>query len=146
MNLNQITVHSVDVNRAVEFYLNLGLQLIVDSRPRYVRFLCPQGDTTFSISHQDKSATGSPTLYFEVDNVDKTYQELKDKGIGFTSEPKDQRWLWREAEFNDPDGHQLKVYMAGKNRTNPPWRVKTQEEGRKPWYRCFLESPINLMK
>ena len=145
MNLNQITVHSANVNRAVEFYLNLGLKLIVDSRPRYVRFLCSQGDSTFSISHDD-ATPDTTTIYFEVDNVDKTYQELKDKGIGFTAEPKDQRWLWREAEFNDPDGHQLKIYSAGTNRKNPPWRIKTQEERRQVWYRCFLKCPVNLMK
>jgi len=31
--------------------------------------------------------------------------------------------LWQEASFNDPDGHHLIVYHAGKNRLDPPWRL-----------------------
>jgi catechol 2,3-dioxygenase-like lactoylglutathione lyase family enzyme len=146
MNLNQITVHSVDVNRAVEFYLELGLQLIVDSRPRYVRFACPQGDSTFSISHHDDDTPDTTTIYFEVENVDKTCDDLNTKGIRFKTKPKDQRWLWREAELTDPDGHHLKIYSAGINRKNPPWRVKVQTKSKQAWYRCFLESSVNLMK
>ena len=48
MNLNQVTIPSLDVAKSVEFYKTLGLQLIVDAAPRYVRFLCPDGDATFS--------------------------------------------------------------------------------------------------
>jgi len=44
MNLNQITIPSVDVVKAVEFYKQLGMKLIVDSMPRYVRFECVDGD------------------------------------------------------------------------------------------------------
>lgn len=56
MNLNQITIKSSDVNRAVQFYQKLGLRLIVDSSPRYVRFELPIGGSTFSISHSDVRA------------------------------------------------------------------------------------------
>ncbi len=38
MNLNQITIPSVDLEKAVVFYKKLGLHLIVDALPRYVRF------------------------------------------------------------------------------------------------------------
>lgn len=48
MNLNQVTVYSKDVGKAVEFYKKLGLLLIVDSVPHYARFECPNGDSTFS--------------------------------------------------------------------------------------------------
>ena len=50
MNLNQITIPSLDLKRATEFYKKLGLTLIVDALPRYVRFECPDGDSTFSSS------------------------------------------------------------------------------------------------
>jgi len=50
MNLNQVTVYSKDVGKAVEFYKKLGLLLIVDSVPHYARFECPNGDSTFSQS------------------------------------------------------------------------------------------------
>ncbi|WP_435413616.1 VOC family protein, partial [Psychroserpens mesophilus] len=37
MNLNQITIPSLDVEKATAFYKTLGLHLIVDALPRYVR-------------------------------------------------------------------------------------------------------------
>lgn len=141
MNLNQITIKSSDVNRAMAFYLKLGLKLIVDSSPRYVRFVCPDGDSTFSISHIDKVMSSSSVIYFEVDDVDITYQNLSAAGVEFTAKPQDQTWLWREVSLNDPDGHPLIVFSAGNNRKNPPWKVKT-----KRWFDCFMQSPVNLMK
>ena len=141
MNLNQITIHSTDVNRAVQFYQLLGLQLIVDASPRYVRLACPAGDSTFSISHTEQAFLSDTTLYFEVDDVDRTCEQLKGKGIHCDSLPNDQRWLWRESSLSDPDGHQLKIYSAGDNRKNPPWKVRQPR-----WFDAFLDSPVNLMK
>ena len=48
MNLNQITVPSLDISRSVRFYEVLGLRLIVHS-PHYARFECPDGDATVSV-------------------------------------------------------------------------------------------------
>lgn len=33
-------------------------------------------------------------------------------------------YLWREARLRDRDGHELRLYFAGENRLNPPWRLK----------------------
>ena len=41
MNLNQITIPSLNVEVSTEFYKKLGLHLIVDASPRYVRFELP---------------------------------------------------------------------------------------------------------
>jgi len=46
-----------------------------------------------------------PDIYLEVDNVDDAHRELKDKGIMFLTEPKDQTWGARTAKFADPDGN-----------------------------------------
>jgi hypothetical protein len=32
-------------------------------------------------------------------------------------------YLWREARLSDPDGHELRLYRAGRNRLDPPWKV-----------------------
>ncbi len=58
MNLNQITVPALDVAASVVFYQKLGLRLIVDARPRYVRFECTEGDATFSIHHVEALPQG----------------------------------------------------------------------------------------
>ncbi|OUR96064.1 bleomycin resistance protein [Flavobacteriales bacterium 33_180_T64] len=126
MNLNQITIPSLDVEKATEFYKILGLKLIVEALPRYVRFECPDGNTTFSIHKVATLSAGNGiTVYFEDDNLDELVSDLQQKGIIFTSEPEDKSWLWREAHLNDLDGNHIILFSAGKNRKNPPWRINT---------------------
>nr|WP_321227582.1 VOC family protein [uncultured Psychroserpens sp.] len=124
MNLNQITIPSLDVEKATAFYKTLGLHLIVDALPRYVRFECPDGNATFSIHKVDTLPTGEGiSIYFEDDNLDELVQNLQEKGIEFSSLPEDQSWLWREAHLNDLDNNHIILFSAGKNRKNPPWRI-----------------------
>lgn len=124
MILNQITIPSLDVNKATEFYQKLGLLLIVDARPRYVRFELPDGDATFSIHVVEELPKGDGiAVYFQNENLDEVVEELQKKGFKFDLLPTDQPWLWREARLKDLDGNQLILYSAGENRKNPPWRV-----------------------
>ena len=124
MNLNQVTIPSLDTNKSVAFYVTLGLNLIVDALPRYARLECPNGESTVSIHEAiDLSKGEGIVLYFENERLDETVKMLKTKGITFTSEPEDKTWLWREAHLFDPDGHKLILFQAGENRKNPPWRI-----------------------
>lgn len=124
MNLNQVTLPSLDVEKATKFYKTLGLHLIVDARPRYVRFECPDGDATLSIHEVDELQKGQGvTIYFEDDNLDTWVSQLLKKGIVFSELPKDQSYLWKEARLKDPDGNNLILFHAGENRKNPPWRI-----------------------
>lgn len=124
MDLNQVTVSSTDVAASVEFYKKLGLRLIVDSVPRYARFECPDGNSTFSVERAESIAPGpSIVVYFECENLDEVVTSLKSDGIVFDSDVVDQTWLWREARLKDPSGNQICLFFAGTNRKNPPWRV-----------------------
>lgn len=124
MNLNQVTILSLDVTKSTAFYKTLGLRLIVDALPRYVRFECPDGDSTFSIHSVETLPNGNKiTLYFEVEDLSKTVSELKQKGITFNTEITEQPWLWTDVNLNDPDGHDITIFHAGKNRKDPPWRI-----------------------
>ncbi|MGJ8662100.1 MAG: VOC family protein [Marinicella sp.] len=141
MNLNQVTIKSKNVSQSLKFYQKLGLRLIVDSSPRYVRLECPNGDSTFSISRAETVNDTSTVLYFEVQDVNEIYSNLSKQGVQFTSKPKNQNWLWYESGLQDPDGHPLIIFSAGKNRKNPPWKVKTKQ-----WFEYLCESPVNLLK
>ena len=124
MNLNQITIPSLDVVRTMNFYKKLGLKLIVHTHDAYVRFECPDGDSTFSIHQVSELPTGSGTvIYFEVANVSETITGLIEKGIQIDEMPKEQSWLWTEARLKDLDGNEIIIYHAGENRKNPPWRI-----------------------
>lgn len=124
LNLNQITISVKDVERSIEFYQKLGLQLIVKSLPKYARFECLAGDATFSLHQSDEKVNSSTWVYFETETLDDDVKKLIEVGIKFESLPADQTWLWREARLKDPDGNQLILYYAGENRKDPPWRIK----------------------
>ncbi|CAM1342188.1 VOC family protein [Tenacibaculum amylolyticum] len=124
MNLNQITVPSIDLTKSIPFYEKLGLKLIVKALPHYARFECPDGNATFSIHQTDALPKGEGIyVYFECDDLDERVTSLKANGIQFDQEPTDQSWLWREARLKDLDGNQLILFFAGENRLNPPWRI-----------------------
>jgi catechol 2,3-dioxygenase-like lactoylglutathione lyase family enzyme len=123
MRLNQITIPVTDLARSRSFYRRLGFRLLVDS-PHYARFLAPEGDTTFSLQVADGPVSTGAVIYLECDKVDIEVARLRDRGFEFESGPEDMGWLWREAILKDPDGHKIKIYHAGKNRIDPPWRVE----------------------
>ena len=124
MNLNQITIPSLDLEKSVDFYQKLGLKLIVDALPRYVRFECPEGESTFSVHLVDQLPQGDGIhLYFETDKLDEEVKRLKALNIDFLLDPTDQSWKWREAHLRDPDGNFIILFFGGVNRKDPPWRV-----------------------
>lgn len=126
MNLNQVTVTMPNLDAGWTFYCALGLVPIVDARPDYVRFVCPDGTSTFSLHKGDDIGTGT-TVYFECGDLDEKYQSLVAEGIVFSTPPQDQSWLWREAELFDPGGNRILLYLAGSDRTDPPWRIKPND-------------------
>lgn len=123
MNLNQVTLASADLARAVAFYRTLGLRLIVDSVPRYARFECPDGGTTLSLHHVEDPRPNETVIFFECEDLDERVAALQAAGLRFDSAPRDERWLWREARLRDPDGNRICLFRAGENRRHPPWRV-----------------------
>ena len=127
MNLNQVTIPSVDIEKAISFYQKLGLKLIVHSNDHYARFECPKGNAKFSIHKVESLPSGSgAVVYFENEKLDEQVGNLVKEGIQFDEMPNDKSWLWREARLKDPDGNQLILYYAGDNRHYPPWRLDSQ--------------------
>ncbi|MDN3379980.1 MULTISPECIES: VOC family protein [unclassified Pseudoalteromonas] len=121
MNLNQITLPVCDIEKANHFYLTLGFTQIVKS-PHYSRFECAN-KATFSLLLTDDEFTNGAVIYFESDDLKRWVESLKAKGIEFDTEIIELRYLWHEAKLTDPSGNQIKLYWAGDNRLNPPWRV-----------------------
>ena len=124
MNLNQVTVPSKNILKSITFYKTLGLELIVEALPHYARFVCPDGNATFSVHLVEELPKGDGIyVYFECDDLDEHVAKLEQKGIIFDELPNDKSWLWREARLKDPDDNKIILYFGGENRLNPPWRV-----------------------
>jgi catechol 2,3-dioxygenase-like lactoylglutathione lyase family enzyme len=125
VNLNQVTLPARDIAASAAFYKRMGFIQIVDS-PHYARFETPDGDSTFSIHLADSAVADSGVvIYFEIEALDEKVKSLQAAGLVFEQEPRDERWLWREARLRDPSGNVICLYWAGVNRKHPPWRVQT---------------------
>jgi len=126
MNLNHVTLIVTDLERSVRFYETLGVEMIVHAPPRYARFTCPKGVSTFSIEvteHACEVTFGQSEIYFECEDLDAVHARLSKAGLRFALRPTDMPYLWREARLLDPDGHDIRLYRAGENRLFPPWRI-----------------------
>ena len=122
MNLNQLTLPSRNIEDSKEFYLTIGLKLIVENS-EYLRFQCPEGNSTFSVYLELEEFVSAAVVYFEHKELDLLVEQLIEKGIEFTNMPEDTDYLWREAVLDDPSGNEIRLYWAGENRLNPPWRI-----------------------
>jgi catechol 2,3-dioxygenase-like lactoylglutathione lyase family enzyme len=127
MKFNHVTIIVSELERSKAFYRDLGLELIVDAPPRYARFVVPGNEATFSIEVTADAGPMGPNqaqLFFECDDLDERYEKLVAAGMQFEQAPTDMSYLWREARLRDPDGHDIRLYRAGENRLNPPWRIR----------------------
>ena len=130
LRLNQVTLAAKDMAASVLFYEMLGLTLIVDSAPRYVRFEFPDDghgtQATLSLHAAETDITPSPDaplIYFEMDDVQAF---LAEKDLTPLTTPEMKTYLWFEADIEDPSGNRIRLFTAGKNRRFPPWRIKPQ--------------------
>ena len=90
-------------------------------------FSCPDGNATFSLSHENEVFENKSVIYFEHEHLDELHKNLSQKGIQFLQPPIEQIYLWKEAILKDPSGNKIKLYWAGENRLNPPWKVEIRE-------------------
>ena len=123
MNLNQVSLPVKNMDTATKFYRQMGFTQIVDTL-HYARFECPGEGSTFSLSLSEGEFFNGVVIYFEHEQLDDWVAQLKDSGVEFEQDPKDESYLWREAVLKDPSGNKIKLYWAGEDRLNPPWRVE----------------------
>ena len=123
MRMNQVTIPASDIQKSAEFYRRIGFLQIVES-DHYARFVSTEGDATFSIYLSDEPVKNPTVVYFENENLDELVLDLKAKGFNFLQDPTNMEYLWREAILEDPVGNKIKLYWAGENRLNPPWRIE----------------------
>jgi predicted enzyme related to lactoylglutathione lyase len=99
--IENITVRVADLKRAVSFYEKIGLKK-KDEWSNYATFSV--GDVVLGFDPESK---GGVDIFVHVANVDDEYKALKEKGVKFLSEPKDQYWGGRTVKLVDPDGNEF---------------------------------------
>jgi len=107
-----ITLPVSNLKKAVEFYeKTLGLNKKYEYNS-YAGFDCGGieiGLRPVKNPIEKEKNENLPSLDFFVDNVDATYQTLKEKGVKFTQPPHDEPWGGRVATFIDLDKNVLTI-------------------------------------
>lgn len=122
MRLNHVTLPAHDLASSIDFYIALGLELIVREDPRYARFAVDAA-STLSIEVTDEGRAGSAEVFLCCDNVDADVAAAQARGLVFDSPATDQSYLWRAAGLCDPAGNRIMLFSAGVNQHFPPWRI-----------------------
>ncbi|HKW65182.1 MAG TPA: VOC family protein [Candidatus Acidoferrum sp.] len=120
IEFNHAMVYVRDLTPALKFYVDqLGFKTVEVYEHAYARLRSPKGSTSIALHvappHEQVSAEGV-RLYFEVKELDDVCARLQVAGVQLTQPPKIMPWGWRHAYLNDPDGHEISLYWAGKKR------------------------------
>jgi catechol 2,3-dioxygenase-like lactoylglutathione lyase family enzyme len=101
--INNITFAVSNLKETISFYENvLGLKKTAEWT-NYVTFDVGGTDLAFEPGGKKGRREGAPDVFVLVDDVDDAYKKLREKGVKFATEPKDQYWGGRTAAFLDPD-------------------------------------------
>ena len=88
----------------------LGFKLVTDQphdeKQRWIELRIGGSDTKVVLFTMDDSRIGSFAATFACDNIAKTYQELRDRGVSFKTPLTEEPW-GSFAVFEDVDGNQL---------------------------------------
>jgi len=100
--IENLTFPVKDLKKSINFFENiLGLK----KRNEWSSY------ATFNIGEMmlglDPTPKAELQIYMRVANVDDEYKTLKERGVQFLTEPKDQYWGGRTAMFTDPDGNKF---------------------------------------
>ena len=108
-----VSIPTTDQDRALAFYTEkLGFKLVTDQpfgdAQRWIELRVAASETRFVLFTMDNGPKpGSPfNGALACDNVERTYEELKAKGVEFSGPPQTQPW-GTFTTFKDPDGNEF---------------------------------------
>jgi len=115
-NIKFVSIPVRDQNRAVDFYTQkMGFKITTDQQfgpnQRWIEMKVGRGETgvvLFTPQGQEDRVGTFQGLSFQCDNVQKTYEELKARGVEFTQEPTEQPY-GIDAGLRDPSGNHMRV-------------------------------------
>jgi catechol 2,3-dioxygenase-like lactoylglutathione lyase family enzyme len=120
IEFNHAMIYVRDLVPALKFYAeDLGFKMIEQHAEFYARLRSPKGGTSIALhkaGQGEQVAAEGTRLYFEVKELDKFCAKLEASGVKLSKQPQMMPWGWRHAYLNDPDGHEISLYWAGKKR------------------------------
>jgi predicted enzyme related to lactoylglutathione lyase len=103
-----------DQNRALDFYTDkLGFTIITDQpfdeKQRWIELRIPKAETRvvlFTPDGEEKRIGSFMNMSYTCDEIDKTYEELRQRGVEFEGLPQKQPW-GTYAMFKDSEGNRF---------------------------------------
>lgn len=116
-----ISIPVRDQERALQFYTEkLGLRVLTDQEfsptQRWIELSIPGAETgvvLFTPPGQEDRIGSFLNASWEVDDIDKTYQELSGRGVEFDGPPKKESW-GTFVIMKDSEGNQILLGTRGK--------------------------------
>ena len=111
-----VSIPVADQNRALDFYTDkLGFTIITDQpfdeKQRWIELRIPKAETRlvlFTPEGDEKRIGSFMNMSYACDDIDKTYEELKKRGVEFEGPPQKQPW-GTYAMFKDSEGNKFVV-------------------------------------
>jgi predicted enzyme related to lactoylglutathione lyase len=105
-----VSIPAIDQDRALKFYTDkLGFRVLTDQPmggggQRWIELRIGSAETRFVIFTMDGDTPGNFTGALACDDVDATYQQLKGRGVEFTTPPTKEPWgsycMMKDSEGN----------------------------------------------
>jgi predicted enzyme related to lactoylglutathione lyase len=103
-----------DQNRTLDFYTGkLGFTIITDQpfdeKQRWIELRIPKAETRvvlFTPEGEEKRIGSFMNMSYTCDEIDKTYEELRQRGVEFEGPPQTQPW-GTSAMFKDSEGNRF---------------------------------------
>ena len=107
-----VSIPVTDQNRALDFYTDkLGFTIITDQpfdeKQRWIELRVPGAETRvvlFTAEGEEKRIGGLMNISYACDDIGRTYEELKKRGVEFEGPPERQHWggyaLFKDSEGN----------------------------------------------
>jgi predicted enzyme related to lactoylglutathione lyase len=109
-----VSIPVQDQDRSLAFFTEkLGFQILTDQpfdgKQRWIELRIPRSETKVVLftppGHENRVGSFS-NVTFMTDDIDKTYLELKARGVEFPAPPTKQPW-GHFVKFKDPDGNEF---------------------------------------
>ena len=118
MRFNGICLVTYDVARLRDFYMSI-LQVeaegddtftMLSTQGAALSIFTEEGMERMAPGSMQNSGLGRYTLEFEVEDVDKEYERLKELDVVFVKLPTTQAWSRRSIWFRDPEGNIINFF------------------------------------
>ncbi len=114
MKLYSAIFYTKNLDRIIKFYKdNVGLEVDYIQEGKFVSFQLESGKLGIKQAREEREVPGHQTVFIEVENIEATYNQFKNKGIQFRKELTKEDWA-TNFSLLDPDNNKLQFISKAK--------------------------------